>query len=217
MIAWNSRFFVDNDYLLFLGISLVFIASIDFVHLLAYQGINIFSGFDANLPTQLWIAARYLQALSFLVAPIFIIRELKPKLTSLIYFIITSFIFVSIFYLRIFPDAFIVDSGLTQFKIISEYIISIILIGSIVFLWEYKEKFDKIIFYLIISSIIFTIFAELAFTFYVSVFGLSNLVGHFFKIISFYLIYKAIIQIGLMNPYSLLSKKKIKRKKNGFN
>ena len=145
------------------------------------------------------------------------VQKILNNKKYLTYLLVASFIFVSIFYLRIFPDAFIVDSGLTQFKIISEYIISIILIGSIVFLWEYKEKFDKIIFYLIISSIIFTIFAELAFTFYVSVFGLSNLVGHFFKIISFYLIYKAIIQIGLMNPYSLLSKKKIKRKKNGFN
>ena len=32
----------------------------------------------------------------------------------------------------------------------------------------------------------------------------SNLVGHYFKIISFYLIYKAIIETGLMRPYDLL-------------
>ena len=39
---------------------------------------------------------------------------------------------------------------------------------------------------------------------YVSVYGLSNLIGHFFKIVSFYLIYKAIIETGLVKPYDLL-------------
>jgi PAS domain S-box-containing protein len=46
--------------------------------------------------------------------------------------------------------------------------------------------------------------SELAFTFYVHVYGLSNLVGHFFKIISFYLVYKAIIETSLTQPYRLL-------------
>ncbi|MFO7598678.1 MAG: MASE3 domain-containing protein, partial [Candidatus Desulfacyla sp.] len=54
------------------------------------------------------------------------------------------------------------------------------------------------------ASIGITIVAELAFTFYVNVYGLSNMVGHFCKLISFYLIYKAIIQTGLKKPYDLL-------------
>ena len=49
-----------------------------------------------------------------------------------------------------------------------------------------------------------TIGAELAFTFYVGVYDLSNLLGHIFKIISFYLVYKAIIETGLVKPYSIL-------------
>ena len=44
----------------------------------------------------------------------------------------------------------------------------------------------------------------MAFTFYVSVYGLSNLIGHLCKIISFYLIYKAILTTGLKEPFSLL-------------
>ncbi len=52
--------------------------------------------------------------------------------------------------------------------------------------------------------------AELAFTFYIGVSDFSNLVGHIFKIIAFYLIYKAIIQIGIEEPFSLLFRK-IKR------
>jgi two-component sensor histidine kinase len=57
---------------------------------------------------------------------------------------------------------------------------------------------------LLIASIIVTIVSEFAFRLYVNTDGLANLVGHFFKIVSFYLIYKAIIETGLMKPYNLL-------------
>ena len=53
-------------------------------------------------------------------------------------------------------------------------------------------------------SIAATIVSELAFTFYVGVFDLSNLVGHYFKIIAFYPIYEAIIKTGLAKPYTLM-------------
>jgi len=44
----------------------------------------------------------------------------------------------------------------------------------------------------------------LAFTLYADVYGLSNLIGHYLKIISFFLIYKAVIETGLRKPFALL-------------
>ena len=105
---------------------------------------------------------------------------------------------------NIFPACFVEGVGLTLFKRLSEYIISLILVGSIIFISFRRAKFEKNIFSLIILSIVLTIGAELVFTFYVSVYGFSNLVGHYLKIISFYLIYRAIIEAGLKKPYSLL-------------
>jgi PAS domain S-box-containing protein len=49
-----------------------------------------------------------------------------------------------------------------------------------------------------------TITSELAFTFYTSAFGFFNLIGHILKIVAFFLLYKAIISIGLRNPIDLL-------------
>jgi hypothetical protein len=69
MLAWNSRRFLDNNSLLFIGIAYFFVGMIDILHTLAYKGMGVFSGYDANLPTQLWIAARYLQSISLLLAP----------------------------------------------------------------------------------------------------------------------------------------------------
>jgi hypothetical protein len=61
-IAWNSRRFLENNYLLFLGVAFLFVGLIDLLHTLAYKGMGVFPGFGANLPTQLWIAARYRRA-----------------------------------------------------------------------------------------------------------------------------------------------------------
>ncbi len=82
MLAWNSRRFLDNNYLLFIGIAYLFVACLDLVHTLAYKGMNIFRGYDANLPTQLWIAARYMESLSLLIAPWFIRTDSQRPLCA---------------------------------------------------------------------------------------------------------------------------------------
>lgn len=193
---------------------------VDTIHILAYKGMGVFQGFDANLPTQLWIVARYIESLSLLVAPFFFGRRLRVNLVIFIYAIIIIILFGTIFYVPIFPDCFIEGKGLTPFKKISEYIISIILLTSLILLTQKREEFERSVLVWIIWSIITTIVSELAFTFYISVYGFSNLIGHVFKLISFYLIYKAIIETGLTKPYTLLwrnlklSEERLKEEKN---
>ncbi|WMW25726.1 MASE3 domain-containing protein [Methanolobus sediminis] len=203
LIAWNSRKYLKNSYLLFIGISFFFVSWFDFLHIISYKGMGIFPGNNANLPTQLWIAARYMQSISFLIAPLLMKKELNYRKVLVIYFVFTSLI-IAVIYRGYFPDCYIEGSGLTQFKIISEYIICLILLASAILLHRYRDKFDSKVYSLIIASIILTIFAELAFTFYIDVYGFSNLIGHFFKLLSFYLIYKAIVFTSLARPYNLL-------------
>ena len=217
LVAWNSRRFMDNNYLLFLGIAYLFVGGLDLIHTLAYRGMGIFPGYETNLPTQLWISARYLESISLLIAPIFVVRNIKKRFVLTAYILTISFILGSIFYWRIFPDCFVEGLGLTTFKKVSEYLISLILIGSIVLLFKKKTAFDDNIFRLLIASIVLTICSELAFTFYISDYGFSNLTGHFLKFISFYLIYKSIIESGLVKPYSLLFRNLKQREKELHN
>ena len=204
MVAWNSRRFLDNHYLLFVGIAYLFIALIDLIHTLAYTGMGVFQGHVSNLPTQLWIAARYMESVSLVLAPLFIRRRLNTSLTFFGYVAITAFLLSSIFYWKLFPGCFVEGQGLTSFKKASEYIISLILLISTGLLIQRREAFDEKVLHLLVGSLLLTVGSELFFTFYVHAYGLSNLIGHFFKIISFYLMYRAIIQTGLVRPYDLL-------------
>ena len=204
VIAWNSRRILDNNYLLFLGIAFLFIGLLDLVHTMAYKGMNVFQGYETNLPTQLWIAARYMESLSLLIAPLFLNRRLRVDFVLMTFALITFLVLGSVFYWHIFPTCFTEGVGLTPFKKISEYVISIILVGAITVLFQKREKFDENVFRLLVASIFLTIASELAFTFYIQAYGFSNMVGHYLKIIAFYLIYKAIIETGLVRPYDLL-------------
>ena len=215
LIAWNSRKYIENSYLMFIAIAYLFIAGLDLLHTLSYKGMAIFTDYDfyAN---QLWIAARYMESMSLLAAFAFFHtrKPLKPQTIFLIYTVISALLVSSIFYWKIFPICFIEGSGLTPFKKISEYIICAILVADIWLLNRHREKFQQNVFHALIWSLIFTIISELAFTFYISNYGFSNLVGHYFKIFSFYLIYKAIIETGIVRPYDLIFRELVLKEKN---
>jgi diguanylate cyclase (GGDEF)-like protein len=203
ILAWNSQHRLDNNYLLFLGIAYLFVSGLDLIHTLAYKGMGVFTGYDANLPTQLWIAARYLQSFSLLISPVFLRRKLNVQFVLWGYIAFTALLLTTIF-AGVFPVCYVEGVGLTPFKIASEYTITLILLASIVLLLRNRDAFDREVLRWLIISLVLTIGAELAFTSYISVYGFSNLVGHFFKIIAFYFTYKAIIEMGLERPHRLL-------------
>ena len=204
VIAWNSHKLIDNNYILILGIAYLFIGILDLLHTFSYKGLGIFPSYGANLPTQLWIASRYIESVTLFIAPFFIGRSLRIPLLYCVYGSVTFVFIGTIFVWDIFPACYIDGFGLTPFKRYSEYLISIFLVAAIISLLKKKEAFEPYIVKLIIASLVFSIISELAFTFYISVYGFSNLIGHLFKLLSVYFIYLALIKTGLQKPYNLL-------------
>jgi len=212
-IAWNSRRLLDNNYLLFLGISYLFVGSIDLLHTLAYKGMGVFPASRSDLASQLWIAGRFVQSVSLLIAPLFLGRRLRVNLVIAAFLLVSAALLASIFYWKVFPDTHLEGVGLTAFKIWSEYGICLILVVSAILLLKHRDQFEPDVLKLLIGSIGVTIASELAFTLYVDVYGLFNLIGHFLKVMSFYLVYRAIIQTGLISPTIWFSESSRKNKK----
>ena len=206
IIGLNARKSLENPFFMVLSISFFSIGMIDLFHTLSYEGMQIFMGYDANLPTQLWIAARYVQAISLIFATMVINKKIKYATLFIAYSVLT-FVLIVIIFLKFFPTCYIESQGLTPFKIISEYIIIAILGLSIYNLHRNQDQFESKILKFLIGAIIITILSELFFTFYISVYGISNFIGHIFKIIAFFLFYKEIIQIAFRDPVNLLYKK----------
>ncbi|NLK00158.1 MAG: diguanylate cyclase [Clostridia bacterium] len=202
-IAISTQDIYKNDYFLFLGIAYLFVGGVDLFHTLAFKGMGVFPGRDSNLPTQLWIIARYMESLSLPTALIFLRRGLRPRIAFGAYALLTTAFLASAFR-GVFPACYIEGVGLTPFKIISEYIIITIVIGTMTLYFKNKDKFHPKVFPLLVGSLLFTAGAEMSFTLYVDVYGFFNMLGHIFKLASFYLIYTALIALNVRDPQKML-------------
>lgn len=211
LVAWHSRRFAKENFLLFLGMSAFFSGSIDLVHTLAYKGMNVFPGYDANLPTQLWIGARYLQSVSLLCATLLINiprldrRPVSESFLVMLLGAVTVSLVLTVFG-GFFPVCYVEGVGVTTFKKVSEYIICALFLSSAVLLWRVRDRFDRSVLNLLLASIAAMIAAELAFTLYVGVYGFFNLLGHLAKIAAYYMLYRSIVITGLETPHALLFK-----------
>jgi signal transduction histidine kinase len=95
------------------------------------------------------------------------------------------------------------QSSTATFKIVSEYIISALLISALLVFRFRHNLFPRSRFRLLHWSIATTIASEFAFTLYADNYGLLNMLGHYLKIISFYLIYLSLVREGIRNPVQL--------------
>jgi len=205
VVAWQMYAFTRNHFLMYLGCGYFWIAALDMVHTLTYKGMSIIPVTGVDTTVQFWISARYLEAFLLLTAPWFLSRSLRREIVISLYGGIATALVILIMS-GYFPVSFIEGQGLTKFKIYSEYIIIAILAGAIFYLGRQRKLIDQRVFILIIMSIAFTMMAEIAFTFFVDLYGLSNLAGHILKLFSFWLIFIAVVRTTLREPFRALSK-----------
>jgi signal transduction histidine kinase len=121
--------------------------------------------------------------------------------------LVAGLLFLSIFAWSIFPVCFREEAHLTRFKEISEFIIIVLLLVSLALLVRNKSWFDQKVLKWVVGSIVLTVASEFMFTLYAAPYDRANMAGHFFKLISFYLMYKALIETGLRQPHTLLYRK----------
>ena len=204
-IAWNARRQIDSSFLSTFGMALLGVSAIDLLHMLAYKGMHVFPEHvgTANLATQLWLAARMLQTAGLLTAAALAAQRPRPVValagSVLLFALLTAAVFGGVF-----PQAYDDAAGrLTPFKIVSEYVLVALMALSMVLLIR-GGQLDRRVGWLVGSSIVAMMLAELSFTLYHDVQGMANRLGHLLMIVAFYLIYKALIQTGLRSPYRIL-------------
>lgn len=202
-VAWNTRRTLQNGYLLFLGLAMLFVGALDLVHTLAFRGMGIFPGQGANTATQLWVAARGVESLSFLVAPLLVASRIRTGAVIGGYALLTAAILAAVFG-GFFPVCFVEGSGLTPFKIASEYVIIAILVAALHLLWSVRARFERDVFAALAFALTLTAAAEASFTLYSDITGLANLAGHLLKLAAFMLIYRALVATGIVRPFDLL-------------
>ncbi|MFZ5354670.1 MAG: MASE3 domain-containing protein [Bacillota bacterium] len=206
-VVINTYEISQNNFLTSLGISFGFIALLEILHAFTSDGISMFGIMDTNKSVQLWIATRYLQSLTVLLAFVFY-KALGFRIHSYaviaVYIIIVSAVILSIFYYKSFPVCYIDGKGMTAFKRISEYITSCIFIISAILLIAKRKNirfklYRSVLFFMLASAASGLVFALAK--------GSADevmITGHLLKLLSYYFFYTAVMVTALKNPITLM-------------
>ncbi len=199
-----------NNFVVFLGIGYFFASVMDLFHVFLYPGVSvIFEGGSQSMVVQFWISARYMTAFTLLGSTIVLMKQLdkiRVNILIIIYLCASVLIVLSILYFRTFPACYAAGSGLTRFKIDSEWIITATLVLVAVLYHRLRRNIDKKLFRYMECHLIFYILSELLFTNFFSPYDWTNVWSHIVRVISHYFLYKAIIETGLKEPYAVLYK-----------
>lgn len=203
-IAWHTRRFASSDYLTFIGMACLPIGVVTVLHALAFKGLHLF-GESSDLPTQLWIIARLLQAGAFFLAPFFLSkRQLTRPGVVLFAFTAVAAAAVALALLGHFPAAYVDGQGLTTFKIAMEFVVIAVTGLSALHVLMKSESLPKRVVGLLVVSMGATIVAELMFTLYADPFGPLNRIGHVAHVAAFALIYTALVETSLEEPLGMI-------------
>lgn len=204
IIALNTKQFTRNDYLLFLGIGFFFVALLDIFHLLTVPGMAFFPNISIQITLHFWIYTRLFEAVILLLSLYFLKNKLNENIVFLLGIVVVFIIcWISFTYEQ---PILITEDGLTAFKNNFEYLIIAIMLFTIFVYYQKKSLFPKDVFNYLIFAIIFGVISEYAFTFYLDFKSTAFTIGHLLKLISFGLIYQAIVHTTLREPFKQLSR-----------
>ena len=209
-LGWFSYDQSKDQHVLFLSAAFLTIGLMDFMHTLGYAGMpSLVTANSPNKSTQFWIAVRFFSAAAFLFSGFVYADKPKRWLSKLnmmvAALVVSGLVFTGIIFFQSYmPETFVEGEGLTPFKKISEYVIICLLVSAFAVYWRRMMKSGNrtIIYYL--AAFILCILSELTFAVYSSVFDTYNVLGHIYKIIAFYLIYKGIFVNSINIPYKKL-------------
>lgn len=176
-----------------LGVGYFWVALLDLMHTLTYDGMDLHPAGGANMAAQLWLVGRMLEAVVLLLLPL---RLRRPAPGSAAFFCFGAAATGAWFAIAegLFPTAYVDGKGLTPFKIAAEYIVVGVLLAALALLWRRARAMEPATLRLLSASILFTVAAELLFTVYVEIDGTIIAAGHILKFWSYWFILRALVQ-----------------------
>ena len=165
-----------------------------------------FSVSTSEITIHFWIYTRLFEAILLLTAVYFLTRRLNVRLMVVASTIIAAVIMWASLSAK--APTLLTEEGLTPLKIAIEYVVIAILLVAIFLYISYREYLAKRVLYYLVSSLLLTIFAELFFTLYTDFYGVPFVIGHLFKFLSFWMIYQAIVQTTLKEPFSVMAQQR---------
>jgi diguanylate cyclase (GGDEF)-like protein/PAS domain S-box-containing protein len=204
VVTFNTYSLSKCKTLMYIGNGYFWVAALDFCHLFSFSSLNAIPAADSGTTIQFWIAARTLESLVLLSCLFVGQLPINRRIVFSGFMLIFVAIYLTI-QLQWMPVFYIDGQGLTVSKVVIEYVIMSCLLATAFLFARHQSVFDNRTKRLLIGSILMTIAAEMAFTLYSSFNSTSFIAGHLFKLLSFWLLYVALVEKTLTRPLKALS------------
>ena len=185
---------------------------LDMAHLLSYPGMpDWVTPADPEKAINFWLAARFVAALVLLYAamgpwkPEPYSRPVRQALVAAALLIVLLFTLLFLQAPGWLPATFDPDNGLTTFKVLSEFLVIVIHLVTATLLWRRRHEIDAIDVLALITAVLLIALSEVYFTLYARPDDLFTLMGHVYKIIAYYYLYRAVVLSGIAAPYRSLA------------
>jgi hypothetical protein len=202
ILALTLRDFLDDDFPVYVGVGLGASVLLHLVHMVDFPGMDMIAR-SADPPTQVWLAARLLLAVTFVAAPFVLGRRVWLRVVVPVYGVMVAGALASIYWWGVFPSAYSPEKGLTPFKLVTEVVISALFALAIVLLWRRRAQLPAGSLPLLVGALAASIAAELAFTLYTGPDTWPNMLGHVFLVLSAVLVYLGLVEDSLARPHAV--------------
>ena len=206
-VGWYSYDQSRDRRALFLGVSFLAVGLVDFMHTMSNAAMPAFiTPNSTNKSTQFWITARLLDSSALLISA-YVYPDTQSRWLSKTY-LLTAALALSgltfagvIFFPSSLPATAIQGVGLTPVKRFAEFLVIFFLMTAGVLYWKrMKRTGDRRLLYFL-AALIISIFSEAIFASYKTGFDTYNVLGHIYKVVAFYLIYKGVFATAVEKPY----------------
>lgn len=206
-VGWNYRQSHNTKNLVLLACLFFSVGILDFMHTTSYVGMPEFlSPNDPDKHLNFWLSARFLAALALLWVSISpwetsVSKKFQYSLFSLTSFGTVLFIVLVVYHQNLFPIWFIPGQGLTPLKKFLEYLFILMNIAAAMILWIKMRQPQSFKASLLFAAVCTMAMSEFFFTLYATLTGAYNVLGHIYKVISYYFIYRAVVVEAIEQPY----------------
>ena len=210
-VGWNAHNRILPGNIVLLACMFFAIGWLDFFHTVSYQGMpDFYTPNNADKQLNYWLAARLLSAIALFAAAI---RPWQPLPSTrsrhlLVGALISLTLLINwlvLFHQEDLPRTFIQGQGLTPLKKNLEYFSIALNVITALLLWKRMRQPQPFNVPLLFGAVCVMGMGEFFFTLYTTMTGGYNVLGHIYKVISYFLIYRAIVIEAIEVPYKELA------------
>ena len=203
--AWMVFPHTLSNYRFWIGALFLTVGSLELLHAVTYKGMPFFlSESSPYKATWFYIVNRVTQAIGLLFIVMSKERMVTPQWRRLSYalaLVYVSFWSIVIFYpVKLLPELVLDEIGTTRLKDSLQYLAIVSQLLCIIFLIK-RYKVNEAFHLMLLVASAYLIVADLMFTSYISVYDITNFLGHLFQVAGFYFLLRALYYSSVEEPF----------------